>query len=56
MTDPDKRRVTRKRGRDYKLTVMLSDAELQELVSYCEREGITQSEAIRRAIRALQSD
>ena len=55
MTDPKKRRVSRKKGRDYKLTVMLSEAELAELVSYCERENLTQAEAIRQAIRAMKA-
>jgi hypothetical protein len=54
MTDPEKRRVSRSKGRGYKLTVMLSEEELADLVSYCERENLTQAEAIRRAIRDMR--
>lgn len=54
MTEPEKRRVSRSKGRGYKLTVMLSEEELAELVSICERENISQAEAVRRAIRALK--
>ncbi len=56
MNDFQKRRGPRPRGNVHKLTVELTAAEYGGLTAYCERENITQAEAVRRMIRATRTE